>query len=315
VTPPTKTGSEFRFDVLGIGCTAVDERLYVSEFPSPDGKARILRREKSLGGLTAIALVAAARMGARAAFAGRLGSDELSNYVECALEQCGVATGDVVRCANARPGRSTILIDESVGTRAVLSEVLGLRGADEARPPADLVQQSRVLYVDGHGVSGSIRAARIARESGRPVVGDFERTQEGDFETLLGLVDHLIVPAEFAAAWTGCDDLAVAASALLDPGRSAVVVTRGSHGGCYCVAGQRPRPYSALGVEARDTTGCGDVFHGVYAAGLAFGWDIETRIRYAAAAAALKAAAGSGPQAVPERARIEESIAVHFHSQ
>jgi sulfofructose kinase len=306
VTLFTTSAPESQFDVLGIGCAAVDERLYVSHFPAADGKSRIIGREQSLGGLTAIALVAAARMGARAAYAGRLGSDELSQFVERALVQYGVTTSSVVRDESARPGRSTIIVDESAGTRAVLSEVLGPRGADETRPPRELVQRSRVLFVDGHGLRGCVRAARIARASGRSVVADFER--DGDFETLLELVDHLIVPAAFATARSGCADPAEAASALLVPGRAAVVVTSGNRGGTCCEAGCAPVAYEAFAVEARDTTGCGDVFHGVYAAGLALGWDMAKRIRYAAAAASLKATGRGGPDAIPDLECVERFL-------
>jgi sulfofructose kinase len=303
--PSPTSDPPIEFDVLGIGCTAVDERLFISEFPSADAKVRVLRRERSLGGLTAIALVAAARMGARVAFAGLLGPDELSQFVERSLQNCGITTDHVVRHNDARPGRSTILIAESSGTRAVLSERLGLRGADETRPEEELVRRSRVLYVDGHGLLGSIRAAKIARGSGRCVVADIERTHEGAFEQLLHLVDHLIVPETFAAAFTSFTDPASAAASLLTSSRSAVVVTCGRDGGVYHETGGSSMRYSAHRVRERDTTGCGDVFHGVYAAGLALGWDTATRIRYAAAAAALKATGNGGTDAIPDRDHIE----------
>jgi sugar/nucleoside kinase (ribokinase family) len=47
----------------------------------------------------------------------------------------------------------------------------------------------------------------------------------------------------------------------------------------------------------------------VYAAGLAFGWDAPTRIRWAAAAAALKAAELGGRRAIPDRRRVEAFLA------
>lgn len=299
---------ESKFDVLGVGCTAVDERLFLSQFPVADGKARILGRERSLGGLTATALVAAARVGARSAFAGRLGRDELSRFVEHALQQSGVSTSEVVHDAEARPGRSTILVDEQAGTRSVLSESLGPRGADETRPAAEIVRASRVLFVDGHGVVGSIRAARLALDAGRAVVADFERMHEGDFDTLLELVDHLIVPEAFATKLTGCADAEGAAASLLTPSRAAVVVTCGRRGGYYCDRRRSNARYEAFRVETLDTTGCGDVFHGIYAAGLALGWDMTTRIQYAAAGAALKAAGRGGSDAIPTLARIEQFV-------
>lgn len=57
-----------RFDVLGLGCTAVDDFLYVPSYPPADGKVEVRDRERPCDGLAATALVAAARGGA---FSGR----------------------------------------------------------------------------------------------------------------------------------------------------------------------------------------------------------------------------------------------------
>ena len=52
-------------------------------------------------------------------------------------------------------------------------------GADAKSPPAELIGSARVILVDHHGLEGTIRAARIARESGVAVVADFERIPAG----------------------------------------------------------------------------------------------------------------------------------------
>ena len=54
-----------RWDVLGIGVSAVDDLVYVDQYPEPDSKLPVKRSLRQLGGVTAMALVAAARMGAR----------------------------------------------------------------------------------------------------------------------------------------------------------------------------------------------------------------------------------------------------------
>jgi sulfofructose kinase len=55
-----------------------------------------------------------------------------------------------------------------------------------------------------------------------------------------------------------------------------------------------PRHQEAFKVDAADTTGCGDVFHGAYAFGLARHLSLEERVRLASAAAASKASHGGG---------------------
>ena len=78
------------FDILGLGCTAVDDLLYVENYPAADTKAPIRRQERQGGGLTGTALVAAARMGARCQYAGSLGGDELSRFVKQRFQEEGV---------------------------------------------------------------------------------------------------------------------------------------------------------------------------------------------------------------------------------
>ena len=73
-----------------------------------------------------------------------------------------------------------------------------------------------------------------------------------------------------------------AARALWNAQRQAVVVTCGVDG-CWYLHGSdphTPRHQAAMRVTVVNTTGCGDVFHGAYAAGLAQGLDLPDRIRW-----------------------------------
>src|SRR5438552_11512604 len=101
------------FDILGLGCVAIDDLVYVDAYPAPDTKVQVRRRERQCGGLTATALVAAARLGARCAFAGVLGDDEDSDFVTATFEREGVDTAPTIRRREARPIRSTIIVDEA----------------------------------------------------------------------------------------------------------------------------------------------------------------------------------------------------------
>ncbi|MDO8426689.1 MAG: PfkB family carbohydrate kinase, partial [Deltaproteobacteria bacterium] len=52
-------------------------------------------------------------------------------------------------------------------------------------------------------------------------------------------------------------------------------------------------------VDAIDTTGAGDVFHGGYIWGLLNGWDIEKTVEFASAFAALKCLGIGGRAGIP----------------
>ncbi len=301
-----------RLEVLGLGCTAVDDLLFVPIYPAADSKMPVSRRERQCGGLTATALVAAARLGCRAAYAGTLGNDPDSDFVRDALEAAGVLTRWVLCRPGVRPVRSVILVEERTGARTILYDVSGAGGAHPRWPAAELITRSRVLLVDRWGVPGMIRAARLARRAGVPVVGDLETFDVPRFDELLALTDHLIVSEQFARRYTGAADAAEGARRLWRPDRAVVVVTCGGRGGWWLASGNdRPRPYSAFRVRAVDTTGCGDVFHGAYAAALARGLELEERLRVAAAAAALKATRPGGQAGCPTWAELQRWLRAH----
>jgi hypothetical protein len=177
-------------------------------------------------------------------------------------------------------------------------------------PGEALIAAAPVLLVDHRGVAGSLRAVRIAQAHGGQVVADFERVSEPGFEELAAEVDHLIVSERFANAITGAHDPAQAAAELATPRRKAVVGTCGA-AGCWYLApavGGLPRRFPAYPVEVADTTGCGDVFHGAYAAALVQGQDIASRIAFASAAAALKATQPGGQSGLPTRQEVQRFL-------
>jgi len=87
---------------------------------------------------------------------------------------------------------------------------------------------------------------------------------------------------------------------LWDMGKAAVVVTCGAEGSWWIGEGvQAPVHQPAFAVEVVDTTGCGDVFHGAYAAAWVRGLPLGERVRVASAAAALKATQPGGQTGSP----------------
>src|SRR5437879_3366083 len=99
------------FDVLGFGYAAVDDLIYVEAFPPADSKTPVLRTERHCGGLTATALVAAARLGSNCAYAGALGADELSEFVIETMRREGIDLGQMQQRAGAGPVHSFIVVD------------------------------------------------------------------------------------------------------------------------------------------------------------------------------------------------------------
>jgi sugar/nucleoside kinase (ribokinase family) len=306
LTPAVKPDAFKRFDVLGLGCAAVDDLLFAPSYPPADQKVRVGRTARRCGGLTAAALVTAARLGARCAYAGCLGTDEYSGFVARHFADEGVDISHAPRLPEARVVHSTIVVGEDTGSRNIFFEDAGLIGAHPLLPPEEVIGNTRVLFIDHLGMPGNLRAARLARSAGVAVVGDFEDEADPLFSQVLDVVDHLVLGEAFARRITQKPTAAQAAQALWRSDRAVVIITCDANG-CWSVSAERrleARHHAAFAVQAADTTGCGDVFHGAYAASLARGDLLDERIRVAAAAAALKARDGE----IPRRLAVEEFL-------
>jgi sugar/nucleoside kinase (ribokinase family) len=296
------------FDILGFGCVAVDDLIYVEAFPPPDAKTAVLRTQRQCGGLTATALVAGARLGSSCAYAGVLGTDELSAFAVERMQREGISLAHLRQRAEAGPVHSFIVVDQTRQTRNIFFDASQAVGADPDWPEARVIESARVLFVDTFGLDGMIRAARLARAAQIPVVADFERGAGPQFSELLGLIDHLILSQSFAQKLTGISDPAAAAKSLWTSDRAVVVITCGADGCCYLTAREGLKHQPAFKVKAVDTTGCGDVFHGAYASTLARGFGLAERIRFASAAAALKTTEPGGQAGIPTRAAVERFL-------
>lgn len=289
---------------------AVDDLLFVDAYPVVDSKTEVLQAERHAGGLTGTALVAAVRLGARCAYAGTLGNDEFSEFVIRELARENVDVAHVKRQNDARPIKSTIIVDKARGTRNIFLDLKGVVGCSPQWPDASLITATKVLFVDNFGMDGMIRAARLAREAGIPVVADLESNKVSRFDELVPLVGHLILSQRFAQTITGLADPPLAVKRLWRTEVSAAVVTCGAEGSWW-TDGADIHHTPAYKVATVDSTGCGDVFHGAYAAGLAEGMALPELIRFASAAAALKATKPGGQVGIPTRQQLRQFVQEH----
>jgi sulfofructose kinase len=289
-----------RWDVLGLGVVAVDDLVYVDQYPVPDTKLPIRTQERQGGGLAGTALVAAARLGAKAAYFGVLGDDELSRFTLEELEREGVDCTPTVHHPGARPYHSIVIVDLSTGQRSILFSPHGVMGPELRDIKPDLVANCRVLFVDHTSVGASLRAVELAHAHEIPVVGDFERISDGRQLDLMYQIDHLILGLPMALKTSGEAEPAAAVRALSRPDRACCVVTVGESGCWYSEYGGPVRHFPAFQVQVVDTTGCGDVFHGAYAACIARGEDVNRAIQVATAAAGMKAMQPGGRKGIPD---------------
>jgi sulfofructose kinase len=267
-------------DVFCVGHASHDLILSVPHHPGVDEKMVAERLLGCGGGPSANAAIAVARLGLSAGWAGYLGRDFYGEAHLAEFQAGQVDTRWVVR-GDAPTPLSVVLVKPD-GQRALINH----KGA---RVPlaADALDfsglQCKVLLFDGHEPELSAPLLEHARIQQIPTVVDAGSLHPGT-EYLMFRVDHLVCSEKFARQWLGRDNPAEALQALSER-VATVVITLGERGLIWKRGGESG-DLAAFPVEAVDTTGAGDAFHGAYAVGLARGDDWDTVLRRASAAGA-----------------------------
>ncbi len=239
------------FDLLGIGCVAVDDCLLLDDYPPEDAKRPIVARRRSIGGTAGGALAAAACYGARCGLAGRLDRESAADTL-AEFERLGVDTSLVEHQPGIEPIGSQVIVSRRTASRTVLYDLTRAAGASADWPPVEAISSAALLFIDHFGMEGMLRAAKIARSAGVPIVADFEAHDRPEFRELLGLVDHLFVSQTLASAITGLADPAAACGTLGTQGKVAVVTVGSAAAGINRQA-KRSRGTSRCSPSLRST--------------------------------------------------------------
>lgn len=295
------------FDVVGLGLNSIDLLGVVPEYPPPNTKQRLLRHARLPGGQVATAMVTCARLGLRAKYLGKVGSDEFGRLAIESLVQEGVDTSGIIVEPDATTQFAFILIDARTGDRTICwhrHERLAFRPEEVDRAA---IEMGRWLHLDCHEVAASTAAAQIARDAGIPVSIDIEYVREGT-DQLLQLIDVVVAAEDFPASLTGASDPGEGLARLEARYQPALaVVTLGRDGSLARCRGREIRT-PGFAVDCVDSTGAGDVFRGGLICGLIDGWAVEESLGLANAVAALKCRRFGAREGIPTLAEARKLL-------
>jgi ribokinase len=271
--------------VVVVGSINADLVVTVDRLPAAGETVIGGRFARHSGGKGANQAVAAARAGARVRFVGAVGDDDFGAAALEELQREGVDVSAVARLGDEPTGVALIAVDREGRNQIAVASGANARvdGAGIGALHAGDVCLLGFEVPDAAVIAG----ARAAAEAGarivlnpapaRPIPGALHRTcgvlnpNAGEAEALGG--------AREIAARTG----------------GPVIVTLGADG-ALLLDGANETAIRAPAVDVVDTTGAGDAFNGVLAAGLAAGLELEDAARRAveAATASVRVAGARG---------------------
>jgi ribokinase len=262
------------------------------------------------GGKGANQAVAAARLGARVAFAGRVGTDSFARFLREGLDREGVDT----RHLQAVPGPSgvALITVDPAGDNSIIVAPGANARLDAAGVAAALGGPGGPAVVSAQlevPVEAVAEAARLAAAAGARFILNLSPPRNVP-SSLLAAADPLVVNEHEAAFLLGGDRQAPErqARALLALGPRSVVITLGADG-AYAADGGGGARVPSPPVTVVDTTGAGDAFTGALAWRLSAGDSVAEAAAFAARVGAAAVTARGAQGSYPTLAQVPAAIA------
>lgn len=291
-------------DVLCIGHACYDLIFSVAQHPKADEKIFANDLLGCGGGPAANAAIAVSRLGLTSAFSGYLGQDFYGEMHLHELAHHHVNTQLIVRDTSPTPV-SAVLVKPD-GKRALIN----YKGSTKALP-ANAIDFSSIkaksILFDGHESHLSLSLLESAKDYGIPTILDAGSMHEGTAQ-LWNQVDYLVTSEKFAYHFS--DDIHKALNRLAETSH-AVVITRGDKGLIW-QRGNQSGTLAAFPVNAIDTTGAGDAFHGAFAVAVATNIKWLDILAYSSAAGALCCTKLGARQGLPWQGEHNEFLKMNL---
>ena len=221
--------------------------------------------------------VAAARLGARTAFIGRVGKDSFGDYLKRCLAENGVDVRGLSVDEKAHTTLAVVALDErGERTFSFYRDPSADVNLSMDHVPMELLGGTKVLHFGSVSLTAepsrtaTLEAAKTAKASGAIVSYDpnyraslwpDEETAVRNMTEPLTMVDILKVSDEELPLLTGCTDPEKGSARLAERGVRLVLVTLGAHGAFYRFDGHTGH-VPGVPCTVGDTNGSGDTFFG-----------------------------------------------------
>lgn len=242
-----------------VGLSTIDIVYEVDEFPAVDSKVAANSQSVYVGGPATNAAIAFAQLGGLPSLVTAVGRHPLSHMVRDELRKHTVQLIDLNPGFDEVPVISSVSVDQN-GNRNVVSANASRVATPAPMVDAGLLQRASIVLVDGHYIQACQAWAKAARDNKIPVVLDGGSWKEGTAELLVN-VHTAICSADFLPP--GCATKDEVIQFLKNAGVVHIAITDGA-APIHFSSGSSAGTLSVPQVEAVDTMGAGDIFHGAY---------------------------------------------------
>lgn len=259
------------------------------------------------GGIAANGAVTVSRLGGQAVLWSRIGDDDSGQRIRNELETFEVDCQHLQVVPNCHSALSCVLVDQA-GERLLVNHCDNRLFANTAGLVLPNTRHTAAFLADLRWPGATEFALRFARDNHLPAVLGYDQINTNNLshtEILLRLASHVVFGREALQQFSGNTQAEAGLGYARDYCDGIIAVTLGEQGVLWLDHNNQTHHLAAFSVDVVDTLAAGDVFHGALALSLAEGQSLESGMRFASAAAALKCTRFGGRLGIPERAEVE----------
>jgi len=291
--------------IVCVGMACLDYLFRVSALPDGGGKFFAEDYRAAPGGPAAAAGIAAAALGHEVVFIGRLGDDQVGRDVVRHLKKRSIDASHV-RFIVGQPSQVSSVTIDHTGERQIINY-----SSSALDPDPDWINESHFdnadfLLTDVRWPEGAERALLLARTLGIPSLIDADIAPI-DISSLINLATYTVFSERGLEMVSKKSNLEASLHQISKNSSTWPAVTSGDKGSFWLEKGLLQK-CPAERIEAVDTCGAGDVFHGAFAVAMAEHRSLGEAMYFAGVVAALKCLTFGGSLGTPDRATVDRYI-------
>lgn len=290
--------------ILCIGHSSWDITVPVEDYPIENTKYRYNEKYSAGGGPASNAAFVLGKWGMDTVIASSVGSDDFGTKIKKEFQDINVSTDYIETSYDKDTSLSFILINRKNGSRTVFN----VATEHPALKKFNYDFTPDIVFTDGHDY-GATQNALSKYPNAVSIIDAGRVTQE--LLELCKYIKYIVCSKGFAETVTGLkfdyanpSSLVAVYNRLQDKYPNANLVITLEEKGCLYQVGNEIKIMPGLKVEAKDTTGAGDIFHGAFTYGIANGFDMEKTITLANIAAGLSVTKLGSRLSVPNLSEV-----------
>lgn len=292
-----------QFDVIGVGVNVVDILVQLPSHVEIGGKQKVEHLTIQGGGPAGTGSCVCAALGWRTGFVAQFGDNMLSQVARLEFEARGILPALFLENPQARPCAANVHIDPHTAERTIFYTRDGYQYLKPADLPVEVMKTARVMLIDGYEPEAALAALEAIHETPCRSVLDVEQGEADELLRFIALATDVILPMATARRLTGQYAPEDVLQALSRKTSGQLVVTDGILGS-WALTPEGVLHQPAFQVQAVDTNGCGDVFHGAYTVGILAEMPLAVRLEFSAWLASVTACFVGGRTGIPRQKEL-----------